>query len=249
MNTLQTPSPAPTGVPTPRDRRPAREDEQLPGFAAALAGLLAGLVAFLAAGLFFAQGGALTVLQAALFTTNSMWNLSRATAFVAYVLLWLSMLFGLAITNRFARLWPGGPAANAVHEQTSLLGLGFTLVHVLALLGDTYIGFSLPQLFLPFASSYAPFWVGLGQLGLILMALVTGSFYLRRQIGTSTWRTLHYASFAVFVLALAHGIWSGSDSGALWAIVLYAGSAVSVLVMTVYRVLASRATTRPVPVA
>lgn len=245
MNTLQPPVPAPTGAPVSPNRRPASPDEPLPGVAVALAGLLAGLVAFLAVGLFFTQGGTLAALQAALLGSTSMWNLSRATAFVAYVLLWLSMLFGLAITNRLARFWPGGPAATAVHEQASLLGLGFTAVHVLALLGDTYVGFTLPQLLIPFASSYAPIWVGLGQLGLILMALVTGSFYVRRQIGTRTWRKLHYASFAVFALALLHGIGSGSDSGALWVIALYAGSATSVLVMTIYRVLSARAKPRP----
>jgi predicted ferric reductase len=248
MNTFQTPTPANAGLPSPRGQKPVREDEQLPGFAATLAGLLAGLVAFVAVGLFFAQGGTFATLAAALLATNSMWNLSRAAAFVAFLLLWLSMLFGIAITNRLTRLWPGGPAAGAVHEQTSLLGLGFTLVHVLALLGDTYIGFNLVQLFVPFASSYAPVALGLGQLGLVLMALVTASSYLRKQIGNRTWRVLHLTSFAAFALALLHGIWSGSDSGALWAIALYAGSALSVGVMTVYRIVAARqAAVRPTP--
>ena len=44
------------------------------------------------------------------------WYLSRATAFVSLSLLWLSMALGLGITNKMARLWPGAPAAFALHE-------------------------------------------------------------------------------------------------------------------------------------
>src|SRR5574341_1082828 len=51
------------------------------------------------------------------------WYLSRATAFVSLSLLWISMALGLGITNKAARLWPGAPAAFAIHEYASLLGL------------------------------------------------------------------------------------------------------------------------------
>ena len=64
------------------------------------------------------------------------WYLSRATAFVALSLLWLSMALGLGITNKMARLWPGVPATFALHEYVSLLGLAFSIFHALVLLGD-----------------------------------------------------------------------------------------------------------------
>jgi len=54
---------------------------------------------------------------------HAFWYISRATAFVAFGLLWLSMALGLSITNKLARLWPGGPAATDLHQYTSLLGL------------------------------------------------------------------------------------------------------------------------------
>ncbi|MBI4771873.1 MAG: hypothetical protein HY784_16035 [Chloroflexi bacterium] len=43
------------------------------------------------------------------------WYLSRASAWVAYVLLWLSMAFGLSLTNKMTRIWPGGPTAFDLH--------------------------------------------------------------------------------------------------------------------------------------
>src|SRR5689334_13109969 len=50
------------------------------------------------------------------------WYLSRSSAVVAYLLLWCSMATGLAISNRLARIWPGGPTAFDLHQHTSLLG-------------------------------------------------------------------------------------------------------------------------------
>jgi len=168
------------------------------------------------------------------------WFLARASAWVAFALLWLSLAFGLLITNRLARLWPGGPTAFDLHQHVSLLALAFALFHALILLGDHYIGYSLATLLVPFASrDYRPLSVGLGQLAFYALALVGLSFYVRRRIGHRVWRVLHYLSFAVFLLALGHGLWSGTDSGAGWARAMYWGSGGSVLFLTVFRVLVS----------
>lgn len=170
------------------------------------------------------------------------WYLSRSSAFVAYILLWLSMVFGLLMTNKLARVWPGGPTAFDLHQHTSLLGLAFALFHALILLGDRYIQATLAHVLVPFQySGYEPFWVGLGQLGFYGLAIVSLSFYVKDRIGRRAWRLLHFLSFAVFALALLHGIWSGSDSQSDLARVIYWGSGGSALFLTVYRVLVSLA--------
>src|SRR6478672_10971604 len=53
------------------------------------------------------------------------WFISRASAFVAFGLLWLSMLAGLGITSKLGRYWPGMPTTYELHRITALLGLGF----------------------------------------------------------------------------------------------------------------------------
>jgi nitroreductase len=63
------------------------------------------------------------------------------------------------------------------------------------------------------------------------------SFYLRSSIGYRTWRALHYASFAVFVAASFHGLFAGSDGGAVWARGLYAAAASAVALAIAYRLL------------
>jgi predicted ferric reductase len=166
------------------------------------------------------------------------WFLSRATAFVALGLMWLSMVLGLGITNKLAQVWPGGPTAFALHEYTSLLGLAFVLFHALFLLGDHYINFNLLQLLVPFSTrAYKPFWVGLGQTGFYLGLIVTLSFYIRKQIGYRVWRGLHYITFLSFAAALIHGLAVGTDTGAIWAQWFYWLIGGSLLVLLVYRIL------------
>ena len=105
------------------------------------------------------------------------WMLSRASAMVAYTLLWVSMASGVMITSKLARMWPGGPTTIALHEHTSLLGLAFAVFHVLILLADRYIGYTLVQLLVPFATdAYRPVWVALGQVGMYALIVVTLSF-------------------------------------------------------------------------
>ena len=166
------------------------------------------------------------------------WYLSRATAFVSLTILWISMALGLGLTNKMARLWPGAPAAFALHEYVNLLGLAFALFHGLILLGDRYMNFTVAQIFLPFATSgYRPTWVGIGQIGFYVWLIVALSFYVRSSIGQKTWRVLHYLSFAMYMMGLVHGLFSGTDSSAPWAGWYYWISGGSLLFLSVYRIL------------
>nr|WP_255603887.1 hypothetical protein [Oscillochloris sp. ZM17-4] len=176
------------------------------------------------------------------------WYLSRSSAFVAYALVWLSMVFGLLMTSRMSRAWPGGPAAFDLHQHASLLGLAFALFHGLILMGDRYIQADLRQILVPFAySGYNPTWVGLGQVGIYLTAIVGLSFYVKGQIGRTAWRAIHFMSFAMFALALVHGVWSGSDSELTWIQGVYWFTGGSVVFLTVYRILATMFSRRQRP--
>ncbi len=167
------------------------------------------------------------------------WYLSRATAFVSLSLLWLSMALGLGITNKMARLWPGAPAAFALHEYVSLLGLAFAVFHAIIILGDHYINFTFLQLLIPFSTvDYRPFWVGIGQLGFYTWAILALSFYIRPVIGQKSWRFLHYGSFLMYLMGIFHGLFSGTDTSAGWAQNYYWISAGSLIFLLMYRILA-----------
>ena len=176
------------------------------------------------------------------------WYLSRASGLVAFGLVWLSMVWGVLLTSRAARWWPGVASAGDIHQHVSLLGLGFGLFHGLILLGDRYADYSLTQLLVPFATSaYRPLWVGIGQLGFYALAIVALSFYLRPWLSNRAWKAIHFMSFGVYLSALAHGALSGTDSGVPLIRLFCWSSAGLLLFLTIYRILVSRFSPARVP--
>src|SRR5512146_764778 len=170
---------------------------------AALASIVAGvLLGLIAAFVLFPDQGASMAASFIGSNPKGYWYLSRASAFAALGLLWLSMMLGLLITDKMAKSWPGAPVAFALHEFVSLLGLAFGLFHALILLGDRYINYTLAQILMPFGSvNYHPVWVGLGQIGFYTWAIISASFYVRQRLGSKAWKFIHYASFFNFIVA------------------------------------------------
>jgi predicted ferric reductase len=174
-------------------------------------------------------------------TPKVFWYLSRGSAIAAYWVLWLAMAMGIIITNKMAQIWPGIPPAYEVHQYTSLFGMALALFHAFILTGDHYIHYTVAQVLLPFASqNYRPTWVGLGQTAFYIWALVNLSFYVRKRIGKKAWRWIHFASYASFLGALVHGIYSGTDTTSTLIQALYWISGAALLFLTVYRMLIER---------
>ncbi len=164
------------------------------------------------------------------------WISSRVTAFVAYLAVAGSVVYGLLLSTKLLDAIAHRPVSFALHQDLAAVGLGLAAIHG-ALLGlDRTIHFGLADLLVPFASPYRPVAVGLGQLALYAMALVTLSFYTRRRIGTRRWRLLHYVTFLAFAGATAHGILSGTDTTRPWAFAIYTVATVAVVFLTTYRI-------------
>jgi hypothetical protein len=168
--------------------------------------------------------------------TKSFWYLSRAAGFVAYLLLWGSVVWGLLLSSKIGqgRLRP--PALFDAHRFLSYIALGFAFFHGLVLIGDRYLSFPLNAVLVPFASVYKPTLVAAGQLALWLSLLVSLSFLVQKRIGRRAWRSLHYASFAAYSLALMHSIWLGSESYLLVVKAMYLLTAEAVIFLTAYRI-------------
>jgi predicted ferric reductase len=174
------------------------------------------------------------------------WFLSRASGMVAYLLTWASMVLGLLLGTRLAKAWPGPQAAFALHQHTSLLGLAFALFHALVLLGDGFLKPSLLALAVPFAVPHAAqVWIGVGQVSLLMALPVASSFWARARLGHRGWKLIHFASFAVFALALVHGAAAGSDAGRGWVQGLYFVTGGSVLFLSLARVLGALLAAKP----
>ncbi len=165
---------------------------------------------------------------------NVVWYIVRSSGFIAYLLLWLSTAWGLAIPSKIADRFLHGSYTFEFHQFISLLSLGFLALHMVVLLADLYLPYSLAQILVPFLSPYRPLWVGIGVIAFYLTAIVTGTYYLRSQIGMKAFRYIHYTSLIGYLGATAHSFFSGTDSSLPIAQFMYAGTFLVVVYLTVY---------------
>ena len=128
-------------------------------------------------------------------SVQALWYVTRAAGVMAYLLLWLSTAWGLAVSSKILDPLLQRFFTYDMHQFISLLALGFIALHVVVLLADKYLPFSIAQILVPFAASYRPVWVGVGVIGFYLTLLVSVTFYLRQRIGFQMFRVIHYASF------------------------------------------------------
>ena len=162
------------------------------------------------------------------------WYVTRASGIIAYLLLWFSTILGLAVTSKYLDGMLDRLFTYDFHEFISLLSVGFTLVHVIVLMLDQYMPYSLAQIMVPFISPYRPFWVGVGVIAFYMILLVTITFYMRNRIGTRAFRAIHVLSLAGYIGVTLHGYYSGTDTALPSMQILYDITGLAVLFLTVY---------------
>ncbi|MGE5690291.1 MAG: ferric reductase-like transmembrane domain-containing protein, partial [Pseudomonadota bacterium] len=145
------------------------------------------------------------------------WYVARAGGMLGFALLTVSVLLGLALSGR-ARLtrWPRF-ALEDVHRFAGILAGVFVVVHGGALLVDGYLPFSLADVLVPGIAPYRPFWTAIGVVAAELLAALALTNALRGAMPYATWRRLHVLSFAVWGLALLHGVGGGTGRDRAWA--------------------------------
>lgn len=166
--------------------------------------------------------------------THATWYVTRAAGIIAYVLMWLSTVWGIGVASKTFDAVLHRTFTYDLHEFLSLLGIGFIALHMIVLLGDKYLPFSLVEVMVPFISAYRPVWVGVGILAFYVTILVSLTFYLRRWIGLKTFRVIHVASYLGFFGAALHGLLSGTDSPLVVMQFIYAATTLVVIFQTVY---------------
>jgi sulfoxide reductase heme-binding subunit YedZ len=149
-----------------------------------------------------------------------LWQIARASAFVAFGCYTLVVAWGVLLSSRFWR--PVAPQLG-FHRFLGSLGLVAVATHITALMLDSYARVHLRSL------------VGLdprpgvvvGALAMWLVIALPLSFRLKRSrlISQRAWRGLHYTGYLMWAAALVHGVMSGTDSRSPWALVLYGSAA------------------------
>src|ERR1700722_1791947 len=115
------------------------------------------------------------------------WYMARAGGIVAYLLLTFTVCAGIGLAGR-ARV-PGFPrfAVNELHRFAGILTGTFIAIHVGSVLLDSYVHFSVPQVLIPFTSSYRALPVALGIVAAELLIALAVTNRLRKVLPRGMW--------------------------------------------------------------
>lgn len=169
--------------------------------------------------------------------SSALWYLGRGTGVGALLLLTLSVCLG--ILTKSGRRVPGLSrfALTDLHRTASLTGSGLLVVHIVSLFFDPYSQLRLLDFLIPFQGSYRPIFLGLGTLALDLIVLVVGTSLLRHRLGPRVFRAVHWFTYALWPLALLHGLGIGTDAASTWFTALAAGCAGLVATLGAWRLM------------
>jgi DMSO/TMAO reductase YedYZ heme-binding membrane subunit len=138
---------------------------------------------------------------------------------VAWGLLAGAVVWGLLMTSKLLRRRVRNSWLLDLHRWLGGLALVFTGIHVLAILGDTYVHFGLASLLVPLASHWHPVAVAWGVVSLYLLAAVEATSLIRRHLSHRLWKRVHFLSFPLFVVSTVHGLSAGTDGRTPMAII------------------------------
>jgi sulfoxide reductase heme-binding subunit YedZ len=169
---------------------------------------------------------------------SAYWYLTRSSGAVALVLLTFALVLGVIDVRRWSsETWPRF-VVDSLHRNVSLLALAFLCLHILTAVLDGFTPISLVNAVIPFTGTYRPFWLGLGALSFDLILAVIITSLLRRQMGHSTWRAVHWLTYASWPIALLHGLGTGSDVKGTWMLASSLGCLTAVIAAVLVRIAA-----------
>jgi predicted ferric reductase len=140
------------------------------------------------------------------------WYLARATGYVAWALLSVSVVTGLLLSTRLTKRRPTPAWILDLHRFLAGTAVAFTGLHIAGLVADSYVHFGAPDVLVPFASEWRTGAVALGVIAMYLLAAVEVSSLLMRRLPRRLWRGIHLSSYVAFWTATFHLITAGTDA-------------------------------------
>lgn len=166
---------------------------------------------------------------------SAMWAFGRVSGFVSLALFTLTVLLG--IVTRSGRPLPGIPRVSVtlIHRNISLLATVFLVFHVGSLMLDSFAKLTVTDVVVPFLGAYKPFWQGLGTVAFDLVLALVATGLLRHRIGQRSFRAVHWFSYVMWPIALAHAVGNGTNGTSKWFLLFAAASVVVVVGAAAWR--------------
>ena len=147
--------------------------------------------------------------------TPWVWYFSRASGILAFVFLWLSVFYGLAIRNVLLRKISNPAFSLEMHSFFSISAVFWGLVHGLSFLfHDVGYFVDFRRIFIDTYSLKEILGVlswGIGAILLGIMLIIVLTSYFRGKISPKIWRAIHFLNILVLPLLAAHVLWIGTD--------------------------------------
>jgi len=142
---------------------------------------------------------------------------------VAYLALWLSMLFGTLASAKSTLL--DRKLTMELHRQWSLAAVIATVAHIVLLVVNEHSELSWLSSVVPFTAERLTGATAVGVFALWGLVLVEATSLLQRRVPYGAWRAIHGLAFGTMLLALVHSVMAGTDTSVLAVRALYAVTA------------------------
>ncbi len=166
---------------------------------------------------------------------EALWALGRGTGVVALVMFTVTIVLGILGRSGRSVAGLGRFGVNEVHRTAALTGTTLVGVHVASLVLDPFAQLRLVDTVWPFLGAYRPFWLGLGTLAVDLHAVIIAVSLLRERVGPRVFRTVHWATYVLWPVAMAHAIGNGTDRASVWMLGLAAACTAAVVAAVGWR--------------
>ncbi|MCP3991095.1 MAG: hypothetical protein GY724_18615 [Actinomycetia bacterium] len=150
------------------------------------------------------------------FNEQVWWFVARSSGIAAWVLVTLSVCWGLMLSTKAAAKATQPSQILDLHRFFGGLSVAFTAIHILGLVMDSYVYFSWFEVLVPFKSQWQPREVAWGVFAFYLLLALEITSLMMKKLPKPLWRHIHRTSLALYVLATYHGITAGSDTGNVW---------------------------------
>ena len=140
------------------------------------------------------------------------WYVTRAAGLVAWGLVVASCAWGLLHALRTFGRRPSPSWMLSTHRYLSTLAFVFVAVHVLAILADDFVHFSIADVLVPLASSWHPLAVAWGIVSLYLLVAVELTSLVRARLTPKVWRGVHMLSYVLLATVTVHLLSAGTDA-------------------------------------
>lgn len=144
---------------------------------------------------------------------HTWWYMSRASANVAWALVVLSILWGVLLSTRVLRNVDSPAWLRDLHSWLGGLSLMFAGIHMVTLIADSYVTFTVGDVLVPFSSQWRPIPTAVGIVTFWLLVAVQGTSLLMKKMPRATWRRIHMLSYLLFATSVVHALGSGTDVG------------------------------------